>query len=133
MEKSLLRFHKLGWILILAVAVFSLACGGGGDTSNSQSAPAAASPAVSSEAAQPATAGALPAQSPASTASATPNPVVKQAATQPGVPVPVPESMKRALTPEEFQKAMQAMPPEVRQRLMGLQKGPMPSPASTKK
>lgn len=129
-----MHFRKSVSFLILAAAVFSLACGGGGDASSSKSAPAASvSPAASSESAQPATAGALPAQTPGATSSSTPNPVVKQAATQPGVPVAVPDSMKRALTPEEFQKAMQAMPPEVRQRLMGLQKGPMPSPAPAKK
>ncbi len=129
-----MRFRKSVSFLMLAVAVFSLACGSGGDASSSQSAPASsATPAVSTESAQPATAGALPAQTPGAAASSTPNPLVKQAEAQPGVPVAAPESVRRALTPEEFQKAMQAMPPEVRQRLMGLQKGPMPSPAPVKK
>jgi hypothetical protein len=64
--------------------------------------------------------------------SPTPNPAIKQAGSQPGVPVAVPESMKRAMTPEEMQKAMQALPPEVRQRIMGLQKMPRPSPAPTR-
>ena len=52
------------------------------------------------------------------------NEAMKRASAQPGVPVPIPESVRRPMTPEEMQKAMQALPPEVRQRIMGMQQAP---------
>lgn len=51
-------------------------------------------------------------------------PVMKQAQANPGVPVPVPESMKRPLNAEEMKKALEAMPPEVRARIQGMQAAP---------
>lgn len=51
-------------------------------------------------------------------------PVIKEAQAKPGVPIPVPESMKRPLNAEEMQKALQAMPPEVRARIQGMQAAP---------
>jgi methionyl-tRNA formyltransferase len=68
-----------------------------------------------------------------SSSSPTPHPAVKQAAAQPGVPVAVPESMRRPLNKEEMEKALQQLPPEVRARIMGMQKLPPPSPQPTKK
>ena len=51
-------------------------------------------------------------------------PAIKEAQAKPGVPVTIPESMKRPLTNEEMQKALQAMPPEVRARIQGMQAAP---------
>ncbi len=51
-------------------------------------------------------------------------PIIKEAQAKPGVPVTVPESMKRPLNAEEMQKALQAMPPEVRARIQGMQAAP---------
>jgi len=59
--------------------------------------------------------------------------MIKQAQAQPGAPVNVPESMKRAMTPQEMQKALQQLPPEVRSRIMGMQKLPSPSPPPARK
>jgi len=41
--------------------------------------------------------------------------------------------MKRPLNSEEMKKAMEQLPPEVRARIMGMQKLPRPSPQPTKK
>ena len=59
-----------------------------------------------------------------STVSPTPLPILKEAAAHPGVPVTVPESMRRPLTGEELQKALQQLPPEVRARIQGMQAAP---------
>jgi hypothetical protein len=59
--------------------------------------------------------------------------MIKQAQAQPGVPVNVPESMKRPLTKEEMEKALKQLPPEVRSRIMGMQKLPSPSPQPARK
>lgn len=48
----------------------------------------------------------------------------------------VPEMMKRAMTKEEMEKALQAMPPEVRKRIQGLAPAPpnaVPTAAPKKK
>ena len=105
------------------------ACSGGSVVSDSATKPQPAQPASSAvpatdaSNATPAVAASSPSPSP------TMNPVIKQAAAQPGVPVAVPDVVKRPLTPEEMQKALQALPPEVRQRIMGMQKMPQPSPS----
>jgi hypothetical protein len=52
------------------------------------------------------------------------NPVIKEAQSKPGVPIAVPESMKRPLNAQEMEKALQAMPPEVRARIQGMRAAP---------
>ncbi|MGH9940712.1 MAG: hypothetical protein ACREAM_31080 [Blastocatellia bacterium] len=110
------------------------ACGNSSSVdSSSQSRPASVVPAPSnsaSVAASPATSATVQG---ASTPAPTQNPALKQAQAQPGVPVPVPESMKRPLNSEEMKKAMEQLPPEVRARIMGMQKLPTPSPQPAKK
>ncbi len=61
------------------------------------------------------------------------NPLLKEAQANPGKLVTVPESMRRPLNKEEMEKALQQLPPEVRQRIMGMQKLPTPSPQPAKK
>jgi hypothetical protein len=129
------NFRFYGSFVLLAAAFLS-ACSGNSVVSDSSSKQQPAQPAASAAPATEASAGA-PATAPKAAAPATPtptlNPVMKQASAQPGVPVPVPESMRRPLNAEEMQKAMQALPPEVRQRIMGMQQVPKPSPQPTKK
>lgn len=77
-----------------------------------------------------------PAVSPKAGASQTPLPILKEAMAKPGVPVAVPESMKRPMTKAELEKALQAMPPEVRARIQGLAAAPqgvIPKPSATPK
>ncbi|MBS1791013.1 MAG: hypothetical protein JST85_25095 [Acidobacteria bacterium] len=74
----------------------------------------AATPPVEAQNAQP--------QQP--TPSPTLHPVMKAAQANPGVPVSIPDSLRRPLTPEEMKKAMEAMPPEVRARLQGMAVAP---------
>jgi hypothetical protein len=124
---------NIGFIFILSL-IFS-ACGGSSSVvsdSSSQSAKPAASPSAQTSEAS-AAAPTAPAPAVSGKPSPTPNPIIKQAAAQPGVLVPVPDSVKRPLNAEEMQKALQQMPPEVRQRIMGMQKLPTPSPQPTKK
>lgn len=92
---------------------------------------AGAQPAQAVQVAEP-TPGALPKAG----ASQTPLPIIKEAMAKPGVPVAVPESMKRPMTKEELEKALQAMPPEVRARIQGLATAPhgvAPKPSATPK
>jgi len=130
-----------GFLFILTLSFALSACGNSssvvsdsssksGQSGQSKPASAVAAPpnSASSAAATPATSGAVQ-----STPTPTPNPIYKQAQARPGVPVQAPESMRRPLTSEEMQKALQQMPPEVRARIMGLQKLPAPSPQPTKK
>ena len=76
----------------------------------------------------------------------TPTPVVQQAAptptpgpslpaqpatsASPAKPGDVPEMMKRAFTKEEMDKAMQQLPPEIRDRLKGMSYSPSNIPAN---
>ncbi|MFN6202394.1 MAG: hypothetical protein ACK496_07920 [Acidobacteriota bacterium] len=76
----------------------------------------------------------------------TPTPVVQQASPTPtpALPLPaspapsasptkpgeVPEMMKRAFTKEEMDKAMQQLPPEIRDRLKGMSYSPSNIPAN---
>lgn len=69
----------------------------------------------------------------ATTPTPTPLPIIKQAQTQPGVPVTVPDSVRRPLTGEELQKALQQLPPEVRARIQGMGAAPKATPQPTKK
>src|SRR5262249_5589070 len=94
--------------------------------SSSSGRPAGEVPAQSSPA--PTAAATEPSGGANSAASPTPNPMIKQAQAHPGAPVNAPESMKRAMTPEEMQKALRQLPPEVRSPIMGMQKLPPPSP-----
>lgn len=52
--------------------------------------------------------------------------MLQEAMKHPGVPVTVPESMRRPATKEEMELMMKQLPPEVRQRLMGMQAGQAP-------
>ncbi|MGH9838479.1 MAG: hypothetical protein ACREEM_06825 [Blastocatellia bacterium] len=127
------RNSRLNFSGLLLFTALIAGCSGGSGVSTQSSESGAASqpsPVAAAPAASPATASA---SSPAAGSSPTPNPILKQASGQPGVPVPVPESLKRPMTPEEMQKAMQALPPEVRKRIMGLGQAPQPSPAPAKK
>jgi len=122
------RFHLTCGILFALTLSFALsACGkSSGGVSNSSSSrvvPAQSAQAPNAAAPSPSVGAATP----------TPNPMIKQAQTQPGVPVNVPESMKRPLTKEEMQKAMQQLPPEVRARIMGMKQSPSPSPQPARK
>src|SRR5262245_23546554 len=105
-------------------ALSACAKSSGGVATSSSSGGGAASPAPAQNAASP-----TPSVAANAAATPTPNPAIKQAQAQPGVPVNVPESMKRPMTSEEMQKAMQQLPPEVRSRIMGMQKLPAPSPS----
>lgn len=127
-----------GFVFIAALLFAFSACGNSNSVvsdSSAQSQPASAVSTPSNPAPNAASAAAPPA--PSATVQATPsptqNPVIKQAQAQPGVPVPVPESMRRPLNSEEMQKALQQLPPEVRARIMGMQKMPPPSPQPAKK
>lgn len=120
---------NLSGLLFVAALIAGCSSGSSVSTQPAQSTQSGAS-------SQPSPAVAAPAASPATaniSSSPTPNPILKQASGQPGVPVPVPESLKRPMTPEEMQKAMQALPPEVRKRIMGLGQAPKPSPTPAKK
>lgn len=121
-------------ILILAVACG--ACNSGSVVSDSN--PASSNPASGATASQPQTASSQPQSSAAQpapsqttaeqaqkpTPSPTLHPVMKEAQAKPGVPIPVPESMRRPLNPEEMKKALEAMPPEVRARIQGMAPAP---------
>jgi hypothetical protein len=61
-----------------------------------------------------------PAATPAGGSSPTGSPGAPQKANKSGAPDNTPEIMKRPMTKEEMNKAMQALPPEVRARLQGL-------------
>ena len=123
-------FYRSALIVALAGSAAGLsACGGGSVVSDSSSKPSQS--AGSSTAAQPANSPAVSAAANATpqlaeqpTPSPTVLPIIKEAQSKPGVPVAVPESMRRPLTPEEMQKALQAMPPEVRARIQGMQAAP---------
>lgn len=114
---------------LLTVAVGLSACGGNSVVSDSAAKPAggqtatqpAASPnsvTATSNVATNNAAGQQPSPSP------TIVPAIKEAQAKPGVPVTVPENLKRPFTPEEMQKVMQALPPEVRARMQGMQAAP---------
>ena len=122
----------LGLIVVLTLISALSACSGskGADSSSSGRA-ASAAPATSNS--TPNAAAPSPSAPAQTSASPTPNPLIKQAQAKPGVPVNVPESMKRPLTAEEMQKALQQLPPEVRSRIMGMQKLPPPSPSPARK
>jgi len=125
-----------------ALAVGLSACGGGSVVSNSSSNPSGSNPsgAKSSGNATGAQPGSSPTvgtsggstESPATSSNAarqatpspTMNPVIKEAQAKPGVPVAVPESMRRPLNAQEMEKALQAMPPEVRARIQGMRAAP---------
>ena len=128
--------------VLLALAVGLSACNGGSVVSDSSSKSASgqptAQPAGSPNSISAASPNAAAQQAPQQNQQATPSPavlpIIKQAQAKPGVPVPVPESMKRPLTAEEMQKALQAMPPEVRARIQGMQAAPPgTAPQPTKK
>ena len=78
-----------------------------------------------------------PAQSVVSIPLSTPGPASSPAAGANGANADkVPEMMKRAMTKEEMEKALQAMPPEVRKRIQGLAPAPpnaVPTAAPKKK
>lgn len=119
-----------GFIFVLTLSFALSACGksSGVVSDSSSSGGVSASPAPAQYAASP-----TPFVAAQGAGSPTPNPVIKQAQAQPGVPVSVPESMKRPLTREEMQKVMQQLPPEVRSRIMGMQKAPSPTPQPARK
>jgi hypothetical protein len=128
---------NVGFVFVLSLVLS--ACGGSSavvSDSSSQSAKPAAAPSTQT-ADTSAAAPTAPTPAPSGAVSATPsptlNPIMKKAAAQPGVPVTVPDSVRRPLNAEEMQKALQQLPPEVRQRIMGMQKLPTPSPQPTKK
>jgi hypothetical protein len=128
---------NVGFVFILSL-VFSACSNSSGvaPDSSSQSAKPAAAPSTQTgdtSAAAPTAPTPAPSVAVKATPTPTPNPLLKQAAAQPGVPVAVPDSVKRPLNAEEMQKALQQLPPEVRQRIMGMQKLPTPSPQPTKK
>jgi hypothetical protein len=128
---------NVGFVFVLSLVLS--ACGGSSavvsDSASQPAKPAAAPTTQTSEASAAAPTAPTPAPSVVvnATPKPTPNPLLKQAAAQPGVPVAVPDSVKRPLNAEEMQKALQQLPPEVRQRIMGMQKLPTPSPQPTKK
>jgi len=128
------QFSRSLFLALMLALPFGLsACGSGSvvSDSNSPAGQPAAQPATAQSpggtaqtgAAQPANAQpAAQAQQP--TPSPTLHPLMKEAQSKPGVPVSVPESMKRPLNAEEMKKALQAMPPEVRARIQGMQAAP---------
>src|SRR5262245_62601992 len=123
-----------GFLFVLTLCFALSACrdsNGGSSDSSSSGRPASAVPATSTPA--PNAAAPTPPVAANGAATPTPNPAIKQAQSQPGVPANVPESMKRPLTREEMQKALQQLPPEVRSRIMGLQKMPSPTPQPARK
>jgi hypothetical protein len=128
-----------GLLSVLALSLALSACGGSKSVvsdSAPQSKPTGVSstPAAPVAVAAPVTATPSPAASVHATPEPTLNPIIKQAQAKPGVPVPVaPDSVKRPMTNEEFQKAMQQLPPEVRARIMGMRPMPSPSPQPAKK
>lgn len=117
---------------LLTLTVSLSACNGGSVVSDSSSKSAsgqtaaqpASSPNSMSAASPNAAAQQVPQQNQRATPSPTILPAIKEAQAKPGVPVTVPESMKRPLNAEEMQKALQAMPPEVRARIQGMQAAP---------
>jgi hypothetical protein len=119
----------LRFLFVLTLSFAPSACGkssGGVSDSTSPAQPVSVSSAPSTPAPAPSAAA-------QSSPTPTPHPAIKQAQAQPGTPVSVPESMKRPLTAEEMKKALQALPPEVRARIMGMQKAPSPPPQPAKK
>ncbi|MGE0885109.1 MAG: hypothetical protein AB7P14_16305 [Blastocatellales bacterium] len=127
MKKNLIsRSLLVTSILLLAIA--SSACGNGSVVSDSKTSagsstaqPASAQPQTTPSQTENAQVTAQPQQP---TPSPTMHPIMKQAQAKPGVPVPVPESMKRPFNAEEMKKALEAMPPEVRARIQGMQAAP---------
>lgn len=123
MKKKL--FSQSMFIAIVLLVAGLTGCKGSSVVSDSPA--SSASPAAATTSAPPAS---NPAASPNAavasqpTPSPTLHPIMKQAQAQPGVPVAVPESMRRPLNAEEMQKALQAMPPEVRARIQGMQAAP---------
>ena len=116
---------------LLVLAVSLSACQGNSvvsDSSKPAAGQSAAQPATSpnsmSAAAPNAAAQQVPQPNQPATASPTILPIIKEAQSKPGVPVTIPESMRRPLNAEEMQKALQAMPPEVRARIQGMQAAP---------
>ena len=125
-------------LLVLAVSLSG--CGGGSVVSDSSSNPSGSNPSGSNPSGSKSSGGATGAQpgpSPTvgtsggsttaaqqATPSPTMNPVIKEAQAKPGVPVAVPESMRRPLNAQEMEKALQAMPPEVRARIQGMRAAP---------
>ncbi len=80
----------------------------------------------------PASTSSTPVDSAASTPTPTPTPPNQPAASaSPVKPGEVPDMMKRAFTKEEMDKAMQQLPPEIRDRLKGLSYAPSNIPAPT--
>jgi hypothetical protein len=114
-------------VAVVLMAVSLSACNGDSVVKESSPQPATAVSAQSTPAAP------QPSAEVKSTPTPTPHPAMKQAQAQPGVPVAVPESVRRPLNAEEMQKALQQLPPEVRQRIMGMQQLPTPSPQPAKK
>ncbi len=127
MKKNLIsRSLLVTSILLLAIA--SSACGNGSVVSDSKTSagsstaqPASAQPQTTPSQTENAQVTVQPQQP---TPSPTMHPIMKQAQAKPGVPVPVPESMKRPFNAEEMKKALEAMPPEVRARIQGMQAAP---------
>lgn len=125
-------FYPFVYFVLLLLAAGLTACKGDSVVSESSApaksnaAPSPSSPTIpSTPAAPPATANTTPASAQSSpTPAPTLLPVMKQAQANPGVPVAVPESMKRPLNAEEMKKALEAMPPEVRARIQGMQAAP---------
>lgn len=116
---------------LLALAVCLSGCHGNSvvsDSSKPAAGQSAAQPATSpnsmSAAAPNAAVQQVPQSNQSATASPTILPIIKEAQSKPGVPVTIPESMRRPLNAEEMQKALQAMPPEVRARIQGMQAAP---------
>ena len=125
------HFRLTRGILFALTLSFALSACGKSSGGVSNSSPSSVVPAQSAQA--PNAAAPSPSVAANGAATPTPNPMIKQAQTQPGVPVNVPESLKRPLTKEEMQKAMQQLPPEVRARIMGLKQSPSPSPQPARK
>lgn len=127
--------------LLLLCAAFGAACSKQSVVSNAPApsvSSAAPSPTTPAQAAPTSSAPATAATPPhtataAATPSSTPLPAIKQAQTQPGVPVAAPDVVRRPLTGEELQKALQQLPPEVRARIQGMAAGkPKATPQPTK-
>lgn len=125
--------------LLLLCAAFGAACSKQSVVSNAPAASSAVPSSTTPAQAAPTSSAPVAAATPphtataAATPSSTPLPVIKQAQTQPGVPVAVPDVVRRPLTGEELQKALQQLPPEVRARIQGMAAGtPKASPQPTK-
>lgn len=126
--------NRLPYRISLIFAALLLAgCGGGEKVGPNSSAAPSPSATVAPAAAEPKPSASPQVLNVAASPSPTQNPLLKQAEKQPGTAVAVPESMKRAMTKQEFDKAMKALPPEVRQRIMGLQQAPAPPPSAAPK